>query len=139
MSKEKPEYIEQPDPYTLMKQQYEFLIQRLDTVENMVNNLQETWNKILNVAEQPSLRQYQLPPYQQPQYQVPFQQPQQPYLSPIQTPTEDTKPKWEKETVLEVKPKKKGANKLLIIGGGILLLMIYFWYASSHGWVMMGG
>ena len=136
MPKEKPEYAEPIDPYTLMKQQYEFLLQRLDIVESKQDNLQAIWERILTVQEQPSLRQYQVPPYQPPQYQQPSQPyvPQQPYLPPIQMPTED-KPKWEKEAAkVEVKPKKKGFNKLLVIGGLVLLFMVYMWYASSHGW-----
>lgn len=145
-----PEPQQEIDPFVQFKQTLDMLVAQRTEIEQQIAdlfqqhmvNLQIYFNKLISTPqEQPPVRQYpQQPPYMPPQYQVPFQRPQQPYLPPVLPPTEDVRPKWEKETVEEVKPKKrKGANKLLIIGGGVLLLMIYLWYASSHGWVMMGG
>jgi hypothetical protein len=136
------------DPFVQFRRSLDMLVaQRAETEQQIANlfqhhmvNLQIYFNKLISIPqEQPPARQYpQPPPYIPPQYQIPFQQ-QQPYSPPI-IPIEDVRPKWEKEVVEESKPKKKrSANKLLIIGGGVLLLMIYLWYASSHGWVMMGG
>lgn len=122
----------QQDPYILMKQQYEFILQRLVSIEQQVANLQETWNRILNVAQEQPLR----PPQQF--QQQPFVQPYQQTYGQVggQEPTKDIRPKWEKEKEKEKeveKPKKRklGKGTILIFAAVVILIIVYMYFKSK--------
>lgn len=123
------------DPYILMKQQYEFLLQRLDSIEQQVANLQTTWDRILNVAQEPPLRQ----PYQQ-QHQQPYNPYTQPSYGQVggqePAPVKDTRPRWEIDKEKEVKePKKQRPSKrLILIFAVIVIVLIVYMYLKSKGY-----
>ena len=124
----------QQDPYILMKQQYEFLLHRLDSVEQRMDNLQVTWDRLLNVTQEPPLRQ----PYQQQQYQQPYSQ--QPYSQvggqETTLPIKDTRPKWdiEKEKETEKPEKKRPSRATIMIFIAVVALLLVYMFLKSKGY-----
>ncbi len=145
-----PEMPEPNDPYILMKQQNEARDQRMEMLEQQMCNLQETWNRILNIAQEPPRQQQYIPPYP-PQFQQQFQQPYiPPYCPPEmqqqpiqQQPIDDpNKPRWEKQAIeskdsKEAQPKKKlGRGTLLIIGAVALIIAVYIFMKIMQGYTI---
>ncbi len=129
----------QQDPFMSLKQLMQALDARMTDLEGQMINLQETWNRILNIAQEPPLRPYNpidyrfYPPnalpqqqQQQQQYQPPQQQVQQPVVP------EQPAPKWEKEKE-KPKGKKLGKGTLLILAA-ITILALVFLYLKSQGY-----
>ncbi len=120
------------DPWILMKQRDEAIKKQLENIEVRLSNLQVTWNRILNVANEPDM----LPKQGQPTGQG--------FMPPTEMPTLPTNiknmPVWDREKLEgKDKPKKKGkfGKRTVVIFFIIVILLIVVMYLRSKGWTSM--
>lgn len=131
------------DPYAMMKQRDELVFNALQDINNRLTNLQETWDRILNVAKEPPMRQqYYRPLYQQPQQPVYPPPAYYPPDNPVAgLPPVDDRPKWDKEVKEEPKKATKlKPNKLMLIALVMVVLIIVAMTLKGQGWgCIIGG